>query len=90
MKRFYLHQIYGDRRVEDREGYSFADLADAWLEATLSARQIVGDSLVRGGLPDYGRIEIADEDGRTLGELQFIDALGLPGCEAPPLRRAAH
>jgi hypothetical protein len=73
--RYFLHQTYEAMLVPDPEGECFPDLKDAEREAILSARQIVGDTLLRGGHPNFGKIQICDEAGTVLKEVSFRAAI---------------
>jgi hypothetical protein len=63
--------------VLDTEGECFPDLGSARVEATASARHIVGDVLLRGERPNFGKIQICDPCGVVLDEVCFRDAVGL-------------
>jgi hypothetical protein len=73
--RYFLHQTYEAMHVPDTDGECFLDLQDAEKEAVLSARQIVGDTLMRGGHPNFGKIQICDDAGTVLKEVSFRAAI---------------
>jgi hypothetical protein len=75
--RYFLHQTYEAMHVPDPEGQCFLDLKDAEKEAILSARQIVGSTLLSGGRPNFGKIQICDRSGVVLKEVSFRDAICL-------------
>jgi hypothetical protein len=77
--RYFLHQLYGALHIPDPDGDEFVDLADAEAEAFVCARQMVGDALVRGDRPNYGKIQICDSSGAVLKEVTFREAIGLWG-----------
>jgi hypothetical protein len=73
--RYFLHQTYETMRIPDPDGECFPDLKDAEKEAIVSARQIVGDTLLRGGCPNFGKIQICNESGTVLKEVSFRAAI---------------
>jgi len=77
--RYFLHQVYGALHIPDLDGQVFVDLADAEAEAIMSARRIVGNTLLSGARPNYGKIQICDSSGAILKEVTFRDAIGLWG-----------
>jgi hypothetical protein len=77
----FLNLIFDDERVNDPEGEDFADVADARLEAILSARCIAGDRLRYGEPIKLGSFEITDSEGRILDTVTFEEALGDAGSE---------
>jgi hypothetical protein len=77
--RYFLHQLYGDLHIPDPDGQYFVDLADAEAEATISARQMVGNALLRGDRPNYGKFQICDGSGAILKEITFREAIDLWG-----------
>jgi hypothetical protein len=75
LARYFFHQVYGDTRVEDREGECFSDLDTAILDAITSARHVMGNILMQGKPPIFGAIHICDQSGNTLEVVRFRDAL---------------
>ena len=75
LARYYFHQVYGDTRLEDREGECFSDLDNAILDAITSARHIMGNILTQGKPPIFGAIHICDHSGKILEVVRFRDAL---------------
>jgi hypothetical protein len=77
--RYFFHQLYGDLHIPDPDGQEFVDLADAEIEAVMSARQIVGNALLSGDRPNYGKLLICDSSGAVLKIVTFREAIGLGG-----------
>ena len=66
MPRFYFHYQNGSGRVEDAEGIILPDEEAAWFQAVRSARLLFGEDLSQGEVGADLRIEIADEEGRSV------------------------
>ena len=75
MPRFYLHTHDGVRRIEDQEGSDLADLASARAEALESARHLWAAAIIADQDLSSLRFEIADENGRIVLTLPFVEAL---------------
>lgn len=75
MSKFFLHQVFADRRIPDRDGYEFQNLDDARIEALAAAQEITSGSLRAGkGLVPID-FEIADEAGNILSIVPFRKVL---------------
>jgi hypothetical protein len=73
MPRFYFH-LFNQITARDHEGRDVSDLRSAKILAVDDIRSIISDDARSGQLDLRGRIEIADEDGRTLTTVRFIEA----------------
>lgn len=76
MPRYYLHIRQGDQLIEDPEGVERPDLDAARAEAVNGIRDLIG-AAIRQGQDDWlnDGIVIADETGRELMTIPFIEAL---------------
>jgi hypothetical protein len=78
-RRLFFHLRDGTKLIRDLEGQYCEDLPSAKAEAILDARKLMSQSIVtsaRIGLER--RIEIADEEGRTLLVVPFSEAVEPP------------
>lgn len=76
MPLFFLNVHHDGRETRDPEGEVLLDLNAARQEATKAARDLAAELVGNGDLLDLsGHIEIADEDGKTLLNVAFRDAL---------------
>ena len=76
MPKYYLHHRYGSMRVTDPEGENFPDVAAARRDAIIGARELMGNRLSKGELPNFGGcVEICDEQGRKIDQVTYRDAL---------------
>ncbi|MCB5176587.1 MULTISPECIES: DUF6894 family protein [Microvirga] len=76
MPRYYRHIRQGDQLIEDPDGIELPDLARARAEALAGIRDILAEAIKRGAddsLDDA--VVIADETGRELMTVPFIEAL---------------
>lgn len=74
MPRYYFHLQNRVGHVPDQEGLEVSGRAEARQQAISNIRSIVSED-VRNGLIDLnGRIEIADESGRSISVVTFIEA----------------
>jgi hypothetical protein len=76
MPRFYLHVRKSDILVEDFAGGDFLTAEAARDEAIVAAREIMGEQIRRGELPEPdNRFEITDSDGHLVLTVSFREAL---------------
>jgi hypothetical protein len=73
MPRYFFHIRQGSLWLEDYEGTELADLPAAMLDATASAREIVGNRLQQGLTINNQTFEISDAGGTVLAKLAFSD-----------------
>ena len=66
MPHFFMHLTDGDKRTDDPQGRSFADLPAARDEAVRAAREIVAEKVRHGEVVDGEAIEICDASGMLL------------------------
>lgn len=77
MPTFYMH-IYADGElIEDIEGQSHPNVEDAIAEAKASVREMLAEKVRLGEEVDGQRIEIVDEQGRSVGTIPFRTQLRL-------------
>jgi hypothetical protein len=72
--RYFFH-LFNDETVLDDEGKELPTDAAAIEEAALNARVMAADSVRHGHLVLDHRIEVACEDGRTVGTVRFRDVV---------------
>ena len=80
MPRFYFHIIEGERRLEDEDGDELSNLDAAIEQAEQIIREILEEEEARVDVGSI-RIEITEEAGEVLAEVDFEDRLtgnGLP------------
>jgi hypothetical protein len=81
MPLFFFHVYHDGGEVRDPEGGIWPDVGAAREEAVHVARDLAAEIIGNGDLLDLdGRIEIADEDGKTLLNVRFRDALPIKGA----------
>jgi hypothetical protein len=81
MARFFLHIDDGPERIEDEEGSELSSLEEARREALTAARQLWAAAMIEQRDLSERRFVLADENGRVLDTLPFLEAL------PPGLRR---
>jgi hypothetical protein len=73
---FFLHVRDGPDLISDPDGSCFPDVDFAKSEAILSARELMSQSIIRGGrLGIDRRFEIADQEGNTVAIVPFREAV---------------
>ena len=75
MARYFFHVREGSILNRDEEGQELPNAEAARREALSSAREILGEKLLHGGSLDSRTIEIADETGHVVDELNTRDIL---------------
>ena len=76
MPRYYFHVRDEDGDISrDEEGQDLPDLEAARAEAVSTNREMLGERLLHGGSLNHRRIEIADESGNVLLEMEASDVL---------------
>ncbi|MDM9627716.1 hypothetical protein QTL95_17600 [Rhizobium sp. S152] len=75
--RFYFHVRSERGYDDDKEGIELASLEAAKREAEASAREMVAELVKQQERIDGTRFEIADEQGRVLAVLPFLDVVKL-------------
>jgi len=75
MPRYFFHIREGSDLNRDGEGQEFANVEAARREAINSVREIMGEKLLHGGPMNHRSIEIADETGRVVDEINSRDVL---------------
>jgi hypothetical protein len=81
MPLFFFHVHHDGSEVRDPEGELRPNLDAAREEAVHVARDLAAELIGNGDWLDLrGRIEIADEDGKTLLSVVFRDALTIKGA----------
>jgi hypothetical protein len=75
MPRFYMSLREGDTLLEDREGYDFPTLAEARMEAIMSARELMSSRVAAGKNPNHSKFEITDEAGKAVLVVYFEEAI---------------
>jgi hypothetical protein len=75
MPRYYFHVREGGTLHRDEEGQDLPDAEAARKEAISAAREILGDKLLHGGSLNSRAIEIADETGHVVDEINSRDVL---------------
>jgi hypothetical protein len=75
MPRYYFHVREGGTLNRDEEGQELPDAEAARKEAISAAREILGDKLLHGGSLNGRAIEIADETGHVVDEINSRDVL---------------
>jgi len=79
MPRFYFH-VYNDLIAKDEEGLELRDIAAAREEAISGARGLMAAELVeKGRLRLQHRIEVTDEQGRTVLTIPFRELVEIEG-----------
>lgn len=71
LPRYFTH-LYNSEFLCDEIGEEFADLAEARVAARRSASELIAEHIVQGIVVDLDhRLEVIDEDGRTVIVLPF-------------------
>jgi len=78
MGRFYFHLRDGAELIRDPEGADLRDAAEAKRMALLSARELLAEAIKSGKSRIPEAFVIADEAGRTLHVLPFVEVLPEP------------
>jgi hypothetical protein len=76
VSRFFFHQVHPDCRIEDYEGAAFEDLSSVRDEAIGAARELMSGAILQGKELKSSKFEIADQHGRTVLILPFVEAIG--------------
>jgi len=79
MGRFFFHLRQGGRLIVDEEGLELPSLDRAKREALVGAKEVLAEAIKLGRprVPEEA-IVVADEEGRTLYELTFVELLPEP------------
>lgn len=77
MPLYYLHVSNSVGNARDTEGQDLPDLDAARTLAVDSIRSIVAEEAKAGKIDLAGHIEIADTEGRVLGEVRYSEAFEL-------------
>jgi hypothetical protein len=77
MPRYYFHIRDHDGLRKDPEGAEFATVEQAHEEAVRSARELLGQRIVRGEIIDGDAFELTTDDGTIVGIVKFKDLLRL-------------
>lgn len=72
---FYLHQWCGEDFIEDSEGFTFASLEDARIEAIKGARSLLGEEARCGRFDLDQRFELHDAAGVHRLTVRFEDTI---------------
>ncbi|HET7086688.1 MAG TPA: hypothetical protein VFI23_18115 [Rhizomicrobium sp.] len=75
MPRYFFHIREGSVFYRDEEGQELADAEAAREEAINTAREILSEKLLHGGSLNHRTIEIADETGYVVDEINVRDIL---------------
>lgn len=75
MARYFFHVRSGDAVSYDREGQELPGLDAARAEAVSSNREMLGESLLHGGMLGPRQVEIANESGEVLAIVTAKDVL---------------
>ena len=75
MPRYYFHVREGSTLNRDEEGQEMPDAEAARHEAINAAREILGERLLHGGSLNHRTIEIADETGHVVDEVNVREIL---------------
>jgi hypothetical protein len=76
MPRYFFHLKNKTSTTRDKEGVELDNMDEVQKEATESARQIMGEQVLRGQAPDGGEFVVTDEQGETVLTFPFKEALG--------------
>ncbi|RTL72819.1 MAG: hypothetical protein EKK41_02795 [Hyphomicrobiales bacterium] len=82
--RLFFHVLAdAGQRIEDPEGQEFANVQDAFIEASCTARELAAEELRQGRcVPTSWRIELVDETGRVLLSQAFRHLVLADSCAA--------
>lgn len=76
MPSFYLNLRRGSQVLpDDQEPQEFADLEEARIEALQSLRELAAEAILSAQPFDYSGIEIADENGAKVADVQATEAV---------------
>ena len=75
MPRYYFHIREGSTLNRDEEGQELPDAEAARQEAISAGREILGEKLLHGGSLNGRTIEIADETGHVVDEINLREVL---------------
>jgi len=75
MPRYYFHIREGSTFDRDEEGQELPDVEAARQEAISAAREILGERLLHGGSLINRSVEISDETGHVVDEINSRDVL---------------
>ena len=75
MPRYYFHVREGSTLNRDEEGQDLPNAEAARQEAISAGREILGEKLLHGGSLNNRTIEIADETGHVVDEINSRDVL---------------
>ena len=75
MPRYFFHVREGGDLFRDTEGQDLPNADAARNEAVAATREILGEKLLHGGSLNHRSIEIADETGHVVDEINSRDAL---------------
>ena len=84
MPRFFFNIRNGDGLTEDEEGRELADDAAAREEAVRGIRSFLAEEAKQGRIDLRGRIEVADEAGARVCDVEFEDAVEVLRDAPPP------
>jgi len=75
MPRYFFHVREGSSFHRDDEGQELPDAEAARQEAVNAVREMLGEKLLHGGSLNHRTIEIADETGHVVDEVNSRDVL---------------
>jgi hypothetical protein len=75
MPRYFFHVREGSSFHRDEEGQELPDAEAARQEAVNTSREMLGEKLLHGGPLNHRTIEIADETGHVVDEINSRDVL---------------
>jgi hypothetical protein len=75
MPHYYFHVREGSTLNRDEEGQELPDAEAARQEAIAATREILGEKLLHGGSLNSRTIQIADETGHVVDEINLRDVL---------------
>ena len=76
MPRYFFH-VHDDLALRDRDGIELADAEAAGAAALAGARAMMCEQLTKGRLDLCCRIEVVDEEGKSIRTLFFGEAAGI-------------
>ena len=75
MPRYFFHVREGSTLTRDEEGQELPDAEAARHEAISASREMLGEKLLHGGSLNHRTIEIADQTGHVVDEVNARDVL---------------
>jgi hypothetical protein len=75
MPHYYMNLRDCDRLIEDPEGHDFPSLAEARMEAIMSARELMSSRVAAGRNPNHSKFEIIDVTGKVVLVVYFEEAI---------------